>query len=140
MAAISRPDSPAPDVPSHAPERHEEFERVGQRERGPGTDQGTDKTVADAVRQVGIDGGDNPGTKAPACQWRYRLAPPTGLEDEHARARIRPSAMNGTSRAVRPVSPSVLVSSSPAKFASSMIASSTAGADCSVRRSTTIPA
>src|SRR6266571_9050920 len=83
------PDRPGfSDSPALGPdEHHEQLEGDDQRQGGPRADQGTDRTVADAVRQVGTDGGDDPGTEAPACQWWHRLAPPAGLEDEHARRR-----------------------------------------------------
>ena len=43
-------------------------ERTSQRQGGPGADQGADRAVAQAVRQVGADRGRDPGTQAPARQ------------------------------------------------------------------------
>jgi hypothetical protein len=61
--------------------------------------------VAEAVRQVGADGGQDSGPQAPLRQRRYRPAPTVSVEDEHARGQDEPSPVNGTSRAVIPVSP-----------------------------------
>src|ERR1039458_10365340 len=52
-------------------EGHEEFEGAGQGQRGPGTDQCADGAVAEAVCQVGTDGGGDTGAQAPACQGGY---------------------------------------------------------------------
>ena len=49
-------------------ERREEFKGADQRQRGPGADQGTYRAVAEAVRQVGTDGGDDASAKARAWQ------------------------------------------------------------------------
>jgi hypothetical protein len=65
-------------------EGHQEFERAGERQGWPCADQGSDGAVAEAVRQVGADGGGDPGAKAPACQGWYGLVAAVGVEDEHA--------------------------------------------------------
>src|ERR1017187_5380578 len=90
---------------------HEEFEGAGQRQGGPGADQSADGAVAEAVRQVGADGGRDAGAEAPAREvwhgrWRRFASRMSMLA-----ARMRPSTVNGTSRAVTPVSPWVLTSS-----------------------------
>jgi hypothetical protein len=90
---------------------HKEFKRTGQRQGGPGADQGTDGPLAEAVRQVGTDGGDNACTEAPPRQGWCGVVPSAGIEHEHARGQDEPSTVNGTSRAVTPVSPWVLRSS-----------------------------
>ncbi len=66
-------------------ERHKEFEGAGQRHGGPRTDQGTYRTVAQPVCQVGASRGRDARTKAPARQGWYALAAPVGVEGEHAR-------------------------------------------------------
>ena len=53
-------------------ECHEEFEGSGQGECGPGADQCADGAVAEAVDQVGADGGGDACAQAPACQGWYR--------------------------------------------------------------------
>ena len=41
--------------------------------------------MAEAMRQVGADGGGNARTEAPACQGWYGLVPSAGIKREHAR-------------------------------------------------------
>ena len=65
-------------------EGHEQFEGSGQGQGGPGADQRTDGAVAEAVGQVGADGGRNAGAQAPACQGWYGVVAAAGVEDEHA--------------------------------------------------------
>jgi hypothetical protein len=65
-------------------ERHQEFERPGQGQGGPGADQGTDWTVAKAVRQVGAGRGQDAGAEALPRQGWYRPVAAVGVEDEHA--------------------------------------------------------
>src|ERR1700680_4326882 len=69
---------------------HEEFEGAGECQRRPGADQGTDGTMAETVRQVGTDGGDYPGTEAPARQRWCRVVRATGGEEEHALGQDEP--------------------------------------------------
>ena len=52
--------------------QHQEFERADQRQGGPGADQGPDRTVAQAVRQVGANRGHDASAEAPR---RQRVVP-----------------------------------------------------------------
>lgn len=52
-------------------ERHQEFERTGQGQGGPSADQGADRAMAEAVRQVGADRGQDARSKAPTRQGWY---------------------------------------------------------------------
>src|SRR6266542_3303993 len=62
----------------------EEFEGPDECQGGPSADQGAYWSVAEAVRQVSADGGDNASAEAPARQGWYRAVAPVGVEDEHA--------------------------------------------------------
>jgi hypothetical protein len=58
--------------------------RRGQGQRWPGADQRADGSVAEAVGEVGADGGGDAGAQAPACQGWCGVAAAAGVEDEHA--------------------------------------------------------
>ena len=65
-------------------------ETLHSRQGGPRADHGADGAVAEAVRQVGADGGENACAQAPPRRGWYGLLPPVGVEGEHA-VRIRPT-------------------------------------------------
>ena len=63
-------------------------ETLHSRQGGPRADHGADG--AEAVRQVGADGGEDACAQAPPRGGWYGLLPPVGVEGEHA-VRIRPT-------------------------------------------------
>jgi hypothetical protein len=65
-------------------EGHKKLEGAGERQSWPGADQGADATVAEAVCQVGANGGGDPCSEAPLCQGWHRVLAPVGVEDQHA--------------------------------------------------------
>jgi hypothetical protein len=69
---------------------HEEFEGSGQGQGRPGADQCPDGAVAQAVGQVGTDGGGDAGAQAPARRRWHRLVAATGVQDEHAGRQDQP--------------------------------------------------
>ena len=90
---------------------HEEFEGASQSEGGPGADQCADGAVAQAMGQVGADGGGDAGPRHQRANggtgWWRRLASRMSM----LAARISPSTVKGSSLAVRPLSPWVVTSS-----------------------------
>ena len=56
---------------------------------GPGADQGTYRAMAEAVCQVGADGGGDACAEAPACQGWYRVLAPVASRVSMLAARIR---------------------------------------------------
>lgn len=66
-------------------DEHAQFVGADQCHGRPCADQGADRAVSQAVRQVGADSGDDADAKAPAGQGWYGLGTPVGVEDDHRR-------------------------------------------------------
>jgi hypothetical protein len=90
LVRVRRGDGCRPCGWSGSDEGHEEFEGAGQSQGGPGADQCADGAVAEAVGQIGADGGGDAGAQAPARQGWNRHGATAGVEDEHAGGQDEP--------------------------------------------------